>query len=120
MLAMASVLMLVALPAYREVVLRAHRVAGKVALMDVINRQERHLQTMAQHRAGDPYEERPGREQYGLHAKDFLFCGSGVSNPGGLSCRTGADTIHICPVSRREALHDQRHLTSRCDRGGCL
>ena len=42
-LAIASVLMLVALPAYREMVVRAQRVAGKVALMEVINRQERHL-----------------------------------------------------------------------------
>ena len=42
-LAIASVLMSVALPAYREVIFRAHRVAGKVALMDVVPRQERHL-----------------------------------------------------------------------------
>ena len=42
-LVIASVLMLVALPAYREMVLRAQRTAGKVALMDVINRQERYL-----------------------------------------------------------------------------
>lgn len=42
-LAMISVLMLVALPAYREVALRAHRVAGQVALMDVLARQEQHL-----------------------------------------------------------------------------
>lgn len=42
-LAIASVLMWVALPAYREMVFKAHRVAGKVALMDVVTRQERHL-----------------------------------------------------------------------------
>jgi type IV pilus assembly protein PilE len=42
-LAIASVLMCIALPGYREVAIRAHRVAGKVALMDVVARQERHL-----------------------------------------------------------------------------
>ena len=42
-LAIASVLLLAALPAYREMVFRGHRMVGKLALMDVINRQERHL-----------------------------------------------------------------------------
>lgn len=42
-LAIASVLTGIALPAYREVVMRAHRVGARVALMDVVARQERHL-----------------------------------------------------------------------------
>lgn len=41
--AIVTILLSIALPAYREVVLRAHRVAGKVALQDVVIRQEQYL-----------------------------------------------------------------------------
>ncbi len=40
-----GVLLAVALPAYQLTVVRAHRVAGKVALMDIAARQERYLMT---------------------------------------------------------------------------
>ncbi len=42
-MAIASVLLAIALPAYQKVVIRAHRVAGKIALMDLAARQERYL-----------------------------------------------------------------------------
>lgn len=42
-LVIASILMSVALPAYRQVAIRAHRVVGKAALMEVLARQERYL-----------------------------------------------------------------------------
>jgi type IV pilus assembly protein PilE len=42
-LVIVSVLIGIALPAYREVMHKSHRLAGKVALMDVLARQERHL-----------------------------------------------------------------------------
>lgn len=42
-MAIASVLLAVALPAYQQAVVRAHRMAGKAALMEVASRQERYL-----------------------------------------------------------------------------
>lgn len=53
-LVIASVLFSIALPAYREVVLRSQRLAGKVALMDVAVRQERHLLTHKRYGASLP------------------------------------------------------------------
>jgi type IV pilus assembly protein PilE len=38
-----SILLSVALPGYRQLVLRSQRVAGKIALMEVLALQERHL-----------------------------------------------------------------------------